>query len=146
MVEPDHVSDEVPSSAPHGIDYARPLPAGDDPFCQAPKDFEATAPGTVLRSREIRLAFLGIIPQAVVAYQLLYRTTDLDGGPQAAITTVIRPAGITVAPDAPVISYQCAIDAVASTGFPSYVLRHHATLAKVFGGPPAWEYVPMARR
>ncbi|OBB95724.1 hypothetical protein A5782_05950 [Mycobacterium sp. 852002-40037_SCH5390672] len=145
MVEADHVSDEVPSSAPHEIDYVRPLPAGDDPFCQPPEGFESTAPGTVLRSREIRLAFLGIIPQAVVAYQLLYRTTDLDGGPQAAITTVIRLARITHAPEVPVVSYQCAIDAVAPTGFPSYVLRHHAKLAKVFGGPPAWEYVPMAR-
>jgi Secretory lipase len=99
----------------------------------------------VLRSRRVRLAFLGIVPQAVVAYQLLYRTTDLNGAPQAAVTTVIRPARTTVDPETPVVSYQCAIDAVASTGFPSYALRRHAKLAKVFGGPPAWEYVPMAR-
>ena len=83
------------------------------------------------------MAFLGIVPQTVDAYQLLYRTTDLNGAPQATVTTVIRPAGVTVNPQAPVVSYQCAIDSVASTGFPSYVLRRHAKLAKVFGGPPA---------
>lgn len=145
MVEPGHISDEVPPSAPHEVDSARPLPPCDDRFCRPPEGFESSAPGTVLRSREVRLAFLGVVPQAVVAYQLLYRTTDLNGAPQAALTTVIRPARVKLGPEAPVVSYQCAIDAVASTGFPSYVLRHHAKLAKVFGGPPAWEYVPMAR-
>jgi hypothetical protein len=145
MVEPRHAPDEFPSSVLHEVDSGRPVPPRDDRFCQPPEGFETTAPGTVLRSREVRLAFLGIVPQAVVAYQLLYRTTNLNGAPQATVTTVIRPDRITVDPEGPVVSYQCAIDAVASTGFPSYVLRRHAKLAKVFGGPPAWEYVPMAR-
>jgi hypothetical protein len=144
MGEPRHAPDQFPSSVPHEVDFARPLPPRDDPFCQPPDGFETSAPGTVLRSREVRLAFLGIVPQAVVAYQLLYRTTDLNGTPQATVTTVIRPAGAEPDPSGPVVSYQCAIDALASTGFPSYLLRRHAKLAKVFGGPPAWEYVPMA--
>jgi Secretory lipase len=142
--EPSHAPDEFVGPPPHAVDFARPLPPRDDPFCRAPAGFEAAAPGTVLRSRQVRLAFLGIVPQAVFADQLLYRTTDLTGAPQAAITTVIRPARGRAGKEAPVVSYQCAIDAVASTGFPSYVLRHHAKLAKVFGGPPAWEFVPMA--
>ena len=144
MSEPSHASDAFSGPPSHAVDYARPLPPRDDCFCQAPAGFEAAVPGAVLRSRQVRVAFLGIVPQAVVAYQLLYRTTDLTGAPQAAITTVIRPAGVAVDPEAPVVSYQCAIDAVASTGFPSYVLRWHAKLANVFGGPPAWEFVPMA--
>lgn len=144
MFEASYGWDESSSLPPHEVDFARPVPPCDDRFCQAPAGFESAAPGTVLRSREVRLAFLGIVPQAVVAYQLLYCTTDLTGAPQAAVTTVIRPADARVDPEGPVVSYQCAIDAVASTGFPSYVLRRHAKLAKVFGGPPAWEFVPMA--
>ncbi|KAN87764.1 hypothetical protein Z584_03439, partial [Mycobacterium tuberculosis variant bovis B2 7505] len=31
--------------------------------------------GTVLRSRDVELAFMGLIPQPVTATQLLYRTT-----------------------------------------------------------------------
>ena len=66
------------------------------------------------------------IPQRVTATQLLYRTTDMHGNPDAAVTTVIVPAERS--PDAvtPVISYQCAIDAVSSRCFPSYALRRHA--------------------
>jgi hypothetical protein len=145
MVEPCHAPDGFPAPVHHELDSERPVPPRDDRFCQPPEGFETTAPGTVLRSREVRLAFLGIVPQSVVAYQLLYRTTDLNGARQAGVTTVIRPASTTIDPEAPVVSYQCAIDAVASTGFPSYVLRHHAKLTKVLAGPPAWEYVPMAR-
>ena len=144
MSEAGHASDGFCALPSHEVDFAHPVPPCDDRFCQAPAGFESAAPGAVLRSRQVRLAFLGVVPQAVFAHQLLYRTTDLTGAPQAAITTVIRPAGGRVDPEAPVVSYQCAIDAVASTGFPSYVLRRHAKLAKVFGGPPAWEFVPMA--
>ncbi|WP_165592647.1 lipase family protein [Mycobacteroides abscessus] len=44
-------------------------------------------------------------------------------------------------PERGVLSYQCAIDAVASTAFPSYLLRRHA---KVWGGFPPWEYLLVA--
>ena len=50
------------------------------------------SPGTVLRSRDVELAFLGLIPQRITATQLLYRTTDMHGNPEAAATTVIVPA------------------------------------------------------
>lgn len=144
MVSSGLPDDTHPPQAPHEIDWARPQAPCDDGFCRPPEGFETTAPGTVLRSRQIRLAFLGLVPQQVVAYQLLYRTTDMDGAPQATVTTIIRIAGTLAERTAPVVSYQCAIDSLATTGFPSYVLRHGAHLAKVFGGPPAWEYVPMA--
>lgn len=144
MIEAGHAADNTPLPAPHEIDCARPRPPSSDEFCRPPEGFETTAPGTVLRSREVRLAFLGIVPQEVIAYQLLYRTTDMNGAPQATIATIIRTAGAAPEPAAPLVSYQCAIDSLASTGFPSYVLRRGARLAKVISGPPAWEYVPMA--
>lgn len=98
------------------------LPAA-DPFYVPPQGFEHSRPGTVLRSRDVELAFLGLIPQKVTAAQLLYRSTDLNGLPQAAVTTVVVPADRATGSTGPLLSYQCAIDAVAGSCFPSYALR-----------------------
>lgn len=144
MGQLDRTSDEFAAGVPHHVDFGRPLPPSVDPFWHPPDGFASARPGTVLRSRGVRLALLGVVPQPVVAYQLLYRTTGINGEPRTTVTTVIETSGGEPDPMAPVVSYQCAIDSVASTGFPSYLLRRHAKLAKVFGGPPAWEYVPMA--
>ena len=80
----------------------------------------------MLRSRDVELAFLGLIPQRITATQLLYRTTDMHGNPEAAATTVIVPAERGPEAVTPVVSYQCAIDAVSSRCFPSYALRRRA--------------------
>jgi pimeloyl-ACP methyl ester carboxylesterase len=105
---------------------SRPALPDADPFYQPPEGFEHARPGTVLRSRDVELAFLGLVPQQLVATQLLYRTTDLNGAPQATVTTVIAPAERTPETPCPIVSYQCAIDAVASRCFPSYALRRGA--------------------
>ncbi|BBX02742.1 lipase [Mycolicibacterium moriokaense] len=104
----------------------RPQLPCDDPFYEPPDGFQHATPGTVLRSRDVELAFMGLIPQRVRATQLLYRTTDMHGAPDAAATTVIVPAERAPGAVTPVISYQCAIDAVTSRCFPSYALRRHA--------------------
>lgn len=109
-----------------------PLEPGDDPFYRPPQGFEHADPGTVLRSREVELAFLGWIPQRVSATQLLYRTCDKDGVPQATVTTVLVPAERDRTHSCPVLSYQCAIDATAGRCFPSYALRRHAKAAGSF--------------
>lgn len=102
-----------------------PLPPNRDPFYQPPTGFQHAKPGTVLRSRGVELGFLGVIPQGFTATQLLYRSTNLHGEPEVAVTTVLVPEqrdpGVC-----PVLSYQCAIDAVESRCFPSYALRHRA--------------------
>ncbi|KAA8964537.1 lipase family protein [Mycobacterium sp.] len=108
------------------VPNARPVLPSEDPFYQPPPGFEHALPGTVLRSRDVELAFLGLIPQPVTATQLLYRTTGLRGTPEATVTTVIAPADSTGDRPRPVLSYQCAIDAVTSRCFPSYALRRHA--------------------
>ena len=105
---------------------ARPLLPCDDPFYQPPPGYQHAEPGTVLRSREVELAFLGLIPQPVTAVQLLYRTTDMNGEPEASVTTVIVPADHAVGRVSPVLSYQCAIDAMSSRCFPSYALRRRS--------------------
>jgi alpha-beta hydrolase superfamily lysophospholipase len=104
----------------------RPQLPTDDPFYHPPAGFQHANPGTVLRSRDVELAFLGLIPQRIKATQLLYRTTDMHDRAEAAATTVIVPAERGPEAVCPVISYQCAIDAVTSRCFPSYALRRRA--------------------
>jgi alpha-beta hydrolase superfamily lysophospholipase len=105
---------------------SRPLLPSEDPFYQPPPGYQHATPGTVLRSRDVELAFLGLIPQRTMATQLLYRTTDMNGNPEATATTVIVPADVAPERPCPVLSYQCAIDAVSSRCFPSYALRRNA--------------------
>ena len=75
------------------------------------------------------------------ATQLLYRTNDRNGQPEACVTTVLVPAGHSHSQLRHVVSYQCAIDAVSSRCFPSYALRRRA---KAVGSLAQWEYLLMA--
>jgi pimeloyl-ACP methyl ester carboxylesterase len=118
-------------SAPHEElrPRGRPVLPRDDRFYQPPPGFERAEPGTVLRSRDVRLAFLGLIPQRFTATQLLYRTTDLNGNASTTVTTVLTPSERTPDMPCPIVSYQCAIDAVSGRCFPSYALRRRARAA-----------------
>jgi alpha-beta hydrolase superfamily lysophospholipase len=104
----------------------RPRLPANDPFYDPPPGFEHAIPGTVFRSRGVELGFLGLIPQRITATQLLYRTTDMNGQPEATVTTVVVPTERGQEDVVPVVSYQCAIDAVTSRCFPSYALRRWA--------------------
>jgi hypothetical protein len=103
-----------------------PLLPSRDTFYEPPTGYEQARPGTVLRSRSVELAFLGLIPQRFTATQLLYRSTNLNGDPEAAVTTVVVPVQRDPELVCPIVSYQCAIDAVAERCFPSYALRRAA--------------------
>ncbi|WP_433566332.1 lipase family protein [Nocardia sp. CA-151230] len=117
-------------------DHPQPLLPGDDPFYRRPRGLDRVAPGAVLGSRPVELALLGRIPQRVTATQLLYRSTDLHGHAEAAVTTVLLPSGADPAADRPLVSFQCAIDAVASKCLPSYAFRHGA---RALGSVPQLE-------
>lgn len=39
----------------------RPISPDDDPFYRAPQGYEQAEPGTVLRSRDVGIGFLGLI-------------------------------------------------------------------------------------
>ncbi|OBK45135.1 lipase family protein [Mycobacterium sp. 1081908.1] len=119
----------------------RPLLPSDDPFYHPPPGYQHAEPGTVLRSREVELAFLGLIPQPIKAVQLLYRTMNMNGDPEATATTVIVPAGLAPGQTCPVLSYQCAIDAMTSRCFPSYALRRRA---KALGSLSQFEFLLIA--
>ena len=137
------VSPEWIGRAPHDEVQrgARPVLPSDDSFYDPPAGFGHAAPGTVLRSRDVEMGFLGLVPQKVRATQLLYRSTNRKGEPEACVTTVLVPAGHTHSQPRHVVSYQCAIDAVTSRCFPSYALRRRA---KAVGSLSQLEYMLMA--
>jgi alpha-beta hydrolase superfamily lysophospholipase len=119
----------------------RPVIPEKDPFYETPEGFEHARPGTVLRSREVELAFLGFVPQKFTATQLLYRTTDFQGAPQGGVTTIVIPTERASRGPLPIVSYQCAIDAIASRCFPSYALRRGA---KAVGAIAQFEFLLVA--
>lgn len=113
----------------------RPLRPRVDPFYQPPAGFESLPLGTILRTRSVAPALFGIVPLRLSAWQLLYRSSDLNLRPEAVVTTVLLPAGADPAQPRPLLAYQCAIDAVADKCFPSYALRRGARSFGCF--PPA---------
>ncbi|KAG9750932.1 hypothetical protein KCU73_g6457, partial [Aureobasidium melanogenum] len=50
-----------------------------DPFYDAPAGYQDQAPGSILRTRRVVTSYLGLIPDGVQAWQLLYRTTAING-------------------------------------------------------------------
>ncbi|MGF6888765.1 alpha-beta hydrolase superfamily lysophospholipase [Nocardia sp. GAS34] len=120
-------------------DRVWPLRPDRDPFYRTPGGFERLEPGALLRSREVELAMFGVVPLRVSAWQLLYRSVDLHGAPEVAVTTVLLPRGANPARPRPLVSYQCAIDAIAPQCFPSYALRRGA---RALGAVPQLE-VPL---
>ena len=119
----------------------RPVLPSRDSFYDPPPGYQHATPGTVLRSRDVKLGFLGLVPQRIRATQLLYRTTNRHGEPEATVTTVLVPAGHTPQQPRHVVSYQCAIDALTSRCFPSYALRRRA---RAVGSLAQFEYLLMA--
>lgn len=96
-----------------------PTPLG-DPFLEPTAGFEATAPGTVLRTRGITVPGLAV-PSATT--QLLFRSTDSKNRPIAAATSVIVPtAAWTGGGPRPVVSYNIAIDSLGNGCAPSSTL------------------------
>ena len=87
----------------------------DDPFYRPAPGFETTAPGTVLKRRQVTAALLP-------ATQLQVRSTDAKNRPVTVVTTLIVPP--TPYPGKrPLLSYQPAIDSLGDQCNPSYTLR-----------------------
>jgi pimeloyl-ACP methyl ester carboxylesterase len=84
-----------------------------DPFYTAPAGYESKAPGTILRTRKVATAYVGLIPSGVQAWQLLYRTTAINGTAIAGATTVFKPL---IAKRDSFVSFHTAYDGSAETG------------------------------
>lgn len=123
-------------------DVRRPLRPSVDPFYDAPADLAQLSPGTVIRSRQVRLGFVGLVAQrGLTAWQLAHRSTDLHGAPEVAVTTVVVPRDHDPEQPQRLIAYQCAIDAVSDRCFPSYALRPGA---RSWGALPQFELLLIA--
>ncbi|MFI9506711.1 lipase family protein [Nocardia sp. NPDC052566] len=120
------------------------VPPSQDSFYQPPAGFEAQEPGTVLRSREVRLAVLTVLPLNVRSWQLMYRTTDLFDQPSVAVSTVILPAGADPNRSRPLVSLQFYYDSASPDCAPSFVLQQGAGLPGVEGIHSQSELIALA--
>ncbi len=101
-------------------------------------DGSGHSPGQVVDARRVRIAFLGLIPQRVSAWRIRYWSCDFESTPEIAVTTVLVPRRL--AEGRPIVSYQCAIDAMAEDEFPSRALT-----SRRFGiSTPRLEYLTVA--
>ncbi|MBH0775571.1 lipase family protein [Nocardia bovistercoris] len=92
-----------------------PIPES-DAFYWAPPDLANFRSGDVLRSRAMPTA---VYPGAT-AWQLLYRTTDSQNAPIAAVTTVFVPSG--GGDNRPLVSYQPFVNSLGTRCAPSHTL------------------------
>ncbi|WP_406234027.1 lipase family protein [Nocardia sp. NBC_01009] len=122
---------------------APPLPQHDS-FYRPTAGFESQEPGTILRSREVKLAVLTLLPLNVRSWQLLYRTTDLFGKPTAAVTTVVLPAGADPNRTRPLVSLQFYYDSASPDCAPSFVLQQGSGLAGAEGIHSQSELIALA--
>ncbi|WP_225726129.1 MULTISPECIES: lipase family protein [unclassified Nocardia] len=119
-------------------------PPTQDAFYQPPEGFESQELGTVLRSREVHLAALTVLPLNVRSWQLMYRTTDLFGAPDVAVTTVVLPAGADPARSRPLVSLQFYYDSASNDCSPSFVLQQGAGLPGLEGIHSQSELIALA--
>lgn len=96
-----------------------PLPAN-DPFYTPPAGFENQPPGAVLRYRTVSASFFSDIPDPVSAWQILYRTTAVNGSAISTVTTVFKPL---ISYLDRFVSYATAYDSSATQCDPSYAYR-----------------------
>lgn len=111
-------ADPTPVADPSKVPFA-PTPDADAFFAQ-PTPFPDVAPGTILKSREVKLALFGGMPLPQKAWQLQFATRDVRGQALAAITTVILPDAATA--DTPLLSLQYASDSLGAQCEPSRAL------------------------
>ena len=98
-------------------------PPGDDPFYRVPENLEAFRPGEVLEGRSVEVRGFRRVIKAD-AWQVKFRSTDTEGAAVSGVATVMIPRRRFHGPVRPLLSYQCAIDALGATADPSYTLRH----------------------
>lgn len=97
-------------------------PPPGDPFYRAPEDLDPARPGDVLESRPVEVRAVRRVLDAD-AWQVTFRSTDPQGAAVAGVATVIVPRRRPEGAVRPLLSYQCAIDALGPTADPSYTLR-----------------------
>jgi hypothetical protein len=73
---------------------SRALQPAFDPFYNPPSNWQSQPVGTILNTRPIIPATLGLFPNiGLQGWQILYRTEGAIGEPLATVTTILRPVG-----------------------------------------------------
>lgn len=99
-----------------------PVLPSSDPFYTAPAAVQGVAPGTILRSRPVTIRGLGL-PMPVKAWQVLYRSTDAQGRPNAVSGTVgVLDDGRPLT-GRPLVAYNVGSHGLGAACAPSYLLR-----------------------
>lgn len=112
---------DVPGSGPADLSAYPTLPSL-DPFYTPPKPLPRVEPGTILRSRAVTVRGLGL-PLPVSAWQVLYRSTDAQGRPNAVSGTLAVLQDGRPAADRPLVAYNIGTHGLASECAPSYLVR-----------------------
>ncbi|WP_301283482.1 lipase family protein [Williamsia deligens] len=124
-----------PSIAPPPPFGTVPLPPELDPRFYAPPAGQVASaqPGQILAARRISLAAFSVVPIAVDAWQVSYRSTNTRGAPIPAVATLITPRGTNPAKTRRLVSWQSAEDSTAQYCAPSYVLQQGSVPGPVSG-------------
>jgi Secretory lipase len=93
-----------------------------DPFYDAPADIGSYENGAVIRSRETKIRFTEAVQMPYKAYQVMYRSNDLNMAPTANSALIILPLK-RPATGRKLVSYQTAYDGLTPACQPSYTLR-----------------------
>ncbi|MFI9507825.1 lipase family protein [Nocardia sp. NPDC052566] len=97
-----------------------PDPSGDPYLDQRFTTTNAMANGTILASRPVTIGAPLALTSHFSAWQIWFKSTDADGAPIAALTTVLKPAGW----NGRIVSNNFAIDGLGAACNPSYQLTH----------------------
>ncbi|KAI8073331.1 secretory lipase-domain-containing protein [Gongronella butleri] len=112
------------AAAPLHARLSTPLKPSEDPFYQPPSGYESTAPGTILKARQLgnnSLAALSVFPQNLAGvHQFLFRTNDGLNQATATVTTLMIPHNARLDT---LLSYQTAEDSTGMDCAPSYNLQ-----------------------
>lgn len=111
---------------PQAAGGTRPLAAipapQHDPFYTPPDPIPDVSPGTVLRSRPVTVRALAV-PVPVRSWQVLYRSTDTQGQPEAVSSTVLVPVTPWNGGPRPLVTYAVGSHGLGPECAPSYQLR-----------------------
>jgi hypothetical protein len=111
-----------------------------DPFYAQPSPLPNVPPGTILDSRSVTFAPLGV-PLPNPAWQLQYMSTDMRGRPRAAIATVVQPLIPALTGGTPLLSYQFAVNSPGLKCAPSHQVT--GSRANSNSQLEALEYLPL---
>src|SRR5438045_654342 len=98
-------------------------PPDDDPFFRPAGHLEACRAGDVLDARPVEVRQFRRVVSKANAWQVKFRSTDIRDGPLMGVATILVPHRSFPGAARPLLSYQCAIDALGARSDPSYTLR-----------------------